>query len=140
MEYEKSRERHTPRCLECGDRISYGRSDKKFCSDDCRNRHHNHLARSSRILKRRITSALDRNYEILDNMLKDGTGSIRMEDAIFHGFNPHYATSFRKQGRHVLYHCYDICYMMTPSRISSISKIQNLSLPLQAIDEFENQQ
>jgi hypothetical protein len=30
-------------------------------------------------------------------------------------------------------HCYDICYVATDNRMTSISKIQNLSLPLHAV-------
>ena len=65
MEYPMKTPRSTPRCLECGDKISYGRSDKKFCCEDCKNRHHNHKVRSSRSVKRRVVSALERNYDIL---------------------------------------------------------------------------
>ena len=40
--------RHMPVCLECGDQIRYGRTDKKFCCDECRARNYNDRVRKSR--------------------------------------------------------------------------------------------
>ena len=132
MAYSNRNEEESPRCLECGDEIVYGRKDKKFCSDDCRNRHHNHHHRSCRQYKRMVTVILDRNYEILDELVRSGIEAIWVADAIALGFNPAYVTSYRKHGTRSMCHCYDICYVTTDNRMTSISKIQNLSLPLQA--------
>ena len=120
------------RCLECGDEIVYGRKDKKFCSDECRNRHHNHQHRSGRHYRRMVTAILDRNYEILESLVSSGIEAIWVADAIGLGFNPSYVTSYRKHGKRSMCHCYDICYVTTDNRMTSISKIQNLSLPLHA--------
>ena len=133
MEYKISR--RVSRCLECGDKISYGRSDKKFCCEECRNRHHNHQARSSRTVKRKIASILEKNYEILDNLVRTGIGTVWISDVMAVGFNPSYVTSFRKINGHGQYGCFDIVYVMTSDRLSSISKIQNLSLNLQVSHE-----
>ena len=40
-------------CLECGDKL-VGRSDKKFCSDYCRNAHNNTINTDSKNLIRNI--------------------------------------------------------------------------------------
>ena len=119
-----------PRCLECGDEIMYGRKDKKFCSDECRNRHHNHTHRSERQYKRMVMGILDRNYEILDGFIKSDIDAVWIADAIAIGFNPAYVTSCRRHGKRSMCHCFDICYVATDNRMTSISKIQNLSLPL----------
>ena len=132
MAYSNRNDEESPRCLECGDEIVYGRKDKKFCSDDCRNRHHNHHHRSCRQYKRMVTVILDRNYEILDELVRSGIEAIWVADAIALGFNPAYVTSYRQHGTRSMCHCYDICYVTTDNRMTSISKIQNLSLPLQA--------
>lgn len=134
MAYSNRNEEESPRCLECGDEIVYGRKDKKFCSDDCRNRHHNHHHRSCRQYKRMVTVILDKNYEILDELVRSGIEAIWVADAIALGFNPAYVTSYRKHGTRSMCHCYDICYVTTDNRMTSISKIQNLSLPLQAAE------
>lgn len=132
MDYLKNSPRNTSRCLECGDKISYGRTDKKFCCDECRNRHHNHKSRSDRYIKRKIISLLERNYQILDGLLQAGVDAVPLSELMLMGFNPVYVTSFSKVNHHDSYACFDITYIMTPSRLCSISKIQNLSLNLQA--------
>ena len=140
MEYGKKNTRNVARCLECGDAIAYGRSDKKFCSEDCKNRHHNHQSRSSRNIRRRVTAMLEKNYEVLDELVRSGIESVRLSDVLLMGFNPLYVTSYRKLRNHQEYLCFDIRYIMTPSRLCSISKIQNLSLNLQAGPEGEDRE
>ena len=132
MEYRIEIEER-PKCLECGDEISYGRSDKKFCSEECRNRHHNTHHRSCRNYKRKVAAILDRNYEILESLVNAGVKAVWLSEIIAMGYNPAYVTSYRKHGRRSMCHCYDICYIATDNRMTSIAKIQNLSLPLQAI-------
>lgn len=133
MDYGKKRERHLPRCLECGDSIGYGRKDKKFCCEECKNRHHNSLAKMTKNTKRKIISVLEKNYSILDNLHREGIRALWLSDAVAMGFSPGYATSHRKVGKKESYYCFDISYVMTPNRLSSISKIQNLSLTLPAV-------
>ena len=133
MDYLKRTPRNISRCLECGDKISYGRTDKKFCSDECRNRHHNTYHRSCRNYKRKVAAILDKNYEILENLVNSGVKAVWVSEIIAMGYNPAYVTSYKKHGRRSMCHCYDICYIATDNRMTSIAKIQNLSLPLQAI-------
>ena len=130
MEYAK--ERNMPRCLECGDEISYGRTDKKFCSEECKNSHHNHQNASARAVKRRVMAALEKNYGILDGLVSSGVDSVWIDEVLPLGFNPGFATSFVKGRRVCRYSCFDISYLMTDGKLSSISKIQNLSVNLQA--------
>lgn len=125
------RTEESARCLECGDEIVYGRTDKKFCSEECRHRHHNERHRSYRNYRRMVCAILDRNYEILDELVLSGVESIWVADAIALGYNPAYVTSYRKHGRRIMCHCYDISYVTTDNRMTSISKIQNLSVTLQ---------
>lgn len=124
MGYKKY-ERHLPVCLECGDTIRYGRTDKKFCCDECRIKNFNEKARLSRLFKRRIMTALSRNYGILENLIKADIESADMISLASMGFSPSIMTSFRKCGKHSECGCFDIRYIMTGTRIYSISKIQN---------------
>ena len=137
MNYGNSKEDNAARCLECGDEIVYGRKDKKFCSDECRHKHHNDQHRSCRHYKRMVGTILEKNYDILDELVKSGIKAIWVADAIALGYNPAYVTSYRKHGKRSMCHCYDICYVATDNRMTSISKIQNLSLPLQAFKNME---
>lgn len=79
-----------------------------------------------------VTAILDRNYEILDELVLSGVESIWVADAIAIGYNPAYVTSYRKHGKRTMCHCYDISYVTTENRMTSISKIQNLSVNLHA--------
>lgn len=133
MDYEKKRQRQTSRCLQCGSIISYGRKDKKFCCEECKNRHHNKLARMSKGAKRRIMAMLEKNYGILDILVREGVEAVWISDIMALGFHPGYSTFHRKTGRREYHHCFDISYVMTPNRLHSISKIQNLSLTLPAV-------
>jgi hypothetical protein len=130
MEYVK-RERKLPVCLECGDKIRYGRSDKKFCCEDCKTRHYNNLAKGSRAYRRRVISRLSRNYQVLERILRSGESSAEIMDMIAAGFSPDSVTGYHKsRSRSDEYWCFDIKYRMSESRVHSISKIQNVSLTL----------
>ena len=124
MRYKKF-ERHMPSCLECGDQIKYGRADKKFCSDECRTKHYNDRTKNARAFKRRVMKALSRNYDILDGLIRADADSVDLMTLVAAGFSPSVMTFFRRCGKHDEYGCFDIRYIMTSSRIYSISKIQN---------------
>ena len=124
MVYKKY-ERHLPVCLECGDQIRYGRADKKFCCDECRTRNYNDRARKSRTSRRRVMNALSRNYEILENLVKADIDSADILSLVSMGFIPSFMTSHQKHGKHDECSCFDIRYIMTGTRIYSISKIEN---------------
>ncbi len=130
MGYEKKFIRHMPLCLECGNAIRYGRTDKKFCSADCRTRHHNNQAKAGRAFRNKVLKAMDRNYEILDELLRNGEDSAGLIELMSMGFIPGLVTSYSRSGSHNVFTCYDIKYIMTPTRIFSVMKIQNLSVHL----------
>ena len=56
------------RCLECGAAFK-GRSDKRYCSDFCRNSWHNRRNRDCNNLVRLGNNRLRRNYRILSELL-----------------------------------------------------------------------
>ena len=134
----KSYVRHMPVCLECGDKIRYGRTDKKFCCEECRSKHYNRQARDSRTFRRKVLRQLDVNYEILEALVKSDASSVDMTDLLSLGFSPAIVTSFKRTRTRVECTCFDIKYIMTPNRLSSISKIQNVSVPLQVGTEMKN--
>ncbi len=126
MDYEKKYVKHRSLCLECGDVIRYGRTDKKFCCDECKVRHHNNLAKAGRVYRNRVLRAMDKNYCILDDLLKEGEDSADLIELMSRGFAPGVVTSYSKSGKHDVFTCYDIRYIMTRTRVYSIMKIQNL--------------
>lgn len=54
-------------CLECGERL-YGRSDKKFCNDHCRNSFNHKVSQQDGTFLRKINSLLKRNRKILSEI------------------------------------------------------------------------
>ncbi len=126
MEYEKKQAKHRALCLECGNVIRYGRTDKKFCCDECKTKHHNLLAKDGRLYRRKVLGIINRNYEILEGLVKAGADSVDLAELTASGFVPGVTTSYSKSGKHDLYTCFDIKYIMTRTRIYSIERIQKL--------------
>ena len=129
MEYQKQDDK-IHRCLECGDKIRYGRTDKKFCCQACRAKHHNTILKEGRLYRRKVLSTLTKNYQLLESLIESGIDSIELTDIMSMGFSPHMVTSCYKMRRFEEYGCFDIKYKLAGTRIYSISKIQNVSLTL----------
>ena len=64
------------RCLECGEALK-GRSDKKFCSDYCRNTYNNKVNRDSKNLIRNVNNHLRKNYRILSELNPGGKTKVK---------------------------------------------------------------
>ena len=71
------------------------------------------------------------NYQILEKLLQAEVDSIDLIDVVTMGFAPGVVTSYRRLGKHDEFGCFDIRYIMTGTRIYSISKLENVSLNLQ---------
>lgn len=111
-------------CLECGDIIEYGhgRTDRKFCSDGCKNRYHNRRKTQSwHVYQHKVLKVLEDNHDILERLLHIGVTSIDRVSLGHLGFDFNYVTSFHKIGQRSVYSVYDITYEATPSRIRHIS-------------------
>lgn len=110
-------------CLECGDPITYGRGDRKFCSDKCKNRYHNSIYHHRRAVQVKVLRALSQNYRILEDLLMRRVYSKDLIDLAHCGFNKDFATSYQKiRGRNE-FRCFDIKYCLTPTRIMNIERI-----------------
>ena len=59
------------KCLECGTEL-FGRVDKKFCSDQCRNTYNNRFHADSNTYIRRVNYLLRKNRRIMEELI-DGT-------------------------------------------------------------------
>jgi len=69
------------KCLDCGD-VLRGRTDKKFCSDQCRNNYNNRLNRDSNNFVRNVHGLLRRNRRILADLYAEGKVRVH-KDALF---------------------------------------------------------
>ena len=118
-----------PCCLECGDPLPYGRSDRKYCSDSCRNRYHNREARRWRSRYARTVGILQKNHDILTQLLRLGVRSISKTELVQLGYRPDFVTSFRKEARRTVCHCFDIVFVETETRLTNLALEQDLPLP-----------
>ena len=110
-------------CLECGDAITYGRPDKKFCCESCKNRWHNRLEKASRSYKVKVKASLTRNYEVLSNLLKIGIHRMNLYELRTMGYDPQFVTAAIPVGKRMEYMCYDIRFRQTTVQVSNITKI-----------------
>lgn len=80
-------------CPDCNSKI-VGRSDKKFCSDACRNNFNNRLNSDSTAFVRNINNILRKNRRILQGLIKndDGKANIPIKKLTSQGFSFDYFT------------------------------------------------
>lgn len=112
-----------PICLQCGHEIAYGRKDKRYCSEKCRNRYHNLKHHDIRSVKLRILGALDRNYSVLGKLLQLGIHTMPVSDLAQMGYNKEYVTSCHTVGGHVEFRCFDIKFRCSDNRIYQIERV-----------------
>ena len=96
-------------CLLC-ENIIRGRSDKRFCDDNCRNNYHNRKKEQSKALIGRINNTLKRNRSILEGFFtgEEQIIQVRREELLEKGYIFRYHTHLRKNKFGSFYkYCYD---------------------------------
>lgn len=98
-------------CLECSETFK-GRSDKKFCSDACRNAYNNKFNKDATNLMRNVNRTLRKNRAILKELNPKGKTKSRKSTLLQHGFDFNYHTNIytTKTGKHY-YFCYEQGYL-----------------------------
>ncbi|KRP29883.1 MAG: hypothetical protein ABS28_03955 [Cryomorphaceae bacterium BACL22 MAG-120619-bin32] len=91
-------------CLECEDPLK-GRTDKKFCSDYCRNSFNNKVNKESKNLVRNINNRLKKNYKILSELNVSGKTKVSRTKLYDKGFDFQLFTSIyqTKTGNNYFY-------------------------------------
>ena len=98
-------------CLECGEPI-LGRSDKKFCSDLCRNAYNNKVNSDSNNFVRNTNNALRRNRKILEDLCKDDKSKTVRNTLVDRGFDFNLFTSSRTTQKGATYYfVYEFGYL-----------------------------
>jgi len=102
------------KCPECG-AVIVGRSDKKFCSDQCRNAYHNNLRAPVTNYMRQVNNILRKNRTILETLNPTGKMKVHKNRLIALGFNFSYFTNVltTKDGK-AYYFCYEQGYLPLP--------------------------
>lgn len=100
-----------PICMECGATL-FGRSDKKFCNDSCRNAHYNKTHRTQSNYMRKVNRILSRNRIILNELNPNETTKVTRKRLLSEGFNFDYFTNvYQTKTGKVYYFCYDQGYL-----------------------------
>lgn len=98
-------------CLECNEKI-VGRTDKKFCSDACRNAYNNRVNKDSKNLIRNTNNRLRKNYRILETLNPEQKTKTSRSKLVEMGFNFNYFTSiYTTKSGTVYYFVYNQGYL-----------------------------
>ena len=98
-------------CQECGEKI-VGRTDKKFCSDYCRNAYNNNLNKDGKNLVRNVNNQLRKNYRILEELNPADKTKVSKSKLLAKGFNFEYFTSiYTTKVGNIYYFVYDQGYL-----------------------------
>lgn len=110
------------KCPEC-DNAVLGRSDKKFCSDACRNSMHNRLKQEDIHAVRNVNQILIRNRKILFDVMDSRGQEVSLNYLRAKGFNFNFYTHQQEEpsGRSVIF-CYDIGYRREASNLLALLK------------------
>jgi predicted nucleic acid-binding Zn ribbon protein len=112
----------TKKCPECGSVIT-GRSDKRFCSDGCRNVLHNRERQQQVASIRSVNHILIRNRRILLAAVESSKQRVPLAYLRAKGFNFHFFTHQVKSasGETVTF-CYDVGYRQESSNLLALLK------------------
>jgi len=100
-------------CLECKEPVK-GRTDKKFCSDLCRNAYNNKQNSDTTNYMRTVNNTLRKNRRILSEKVEHGKGKANVHKEKLHekGFSfKHITHTYKTQKGDVYYFCYEYGYL-----------------------------
>ncbi len=98
-------------CMECGEPF-VGRSDKKFCSDACRNAHNNQVNKDDKNFIRNTNNQLRKNWRILEELNPTEKHKVTKKQLSVRGFDFNLFTNIytTKEGA-TYYFCYNQGYL-----------------------------
>lgn len=99
-------------CIFCNRTIK-GRSDKKFCDDNCRSRYNYGAGRrNSSYMITHINHTLKRNRRILHKLISAGYTKVGKAVLLNDGFDFEHHTSIINKSNNTFYWCYDLGYQI----------------------------
>ncbi len=106
-------------CVQCNQFIR-GRSDKKFCSIQCKNQFHRNLKTQNQSTIQQIDQILHRNHAICSELMRNEKGQKQMFPKLLlekMGFNFNYFTgSYFNTQKKVYHYIYDYSWMEFSNR------------------------
>ena len=98
-------------CLECESEI-YGRTDKRFCSPECRTTYYNRENSDRTNFMRNVNNILRKNRRILERYNPEGKSKVHRSRLLEEGFKFSYFTNtFETRSGKIYYFCYDQGYL-----------------------------
>ncbi|MBC7745053.1 MAG: hypothetical protein H7096_08100 [Flavobacterium sp.] len=98
-------------CLDC-DKELRGRSDKKFCDDQCRSNFNNRQQSENTLFMREVNSILKKNRRIMDALNPAGKIKVSRKILLNKGFNFDYYTNiYKTQTGKTYFFCYETGYL-----------------------------
>lgn len=100
-------------CLAC-QKVLHGRTDKKFCNDNCRNSYNNQLKTVSNNYVRNVNNALLKNRRILESLLgtNEEMSKTNRDKLMQLGLQFKYIThTYTNKKGNVYFFCYDYGYL-----------------------------
>ncbi len=99
------------KCKECGDGF-HGRSDAKFCSDQCRSSFNNKNQGFQNAYVKKVNITLRKNRKILEGLNPNGKARVHVDDLRKKGFDLSFYTNVYTTKAGKSYHfCYDQGYI-----------------------------
>lgn len=99
-------------CLECDEKL-FGREDKKFCNDSCRNTYNNKINKDSSNLMRNTNNQLRKNYRVLSRFNTQSKTRISKQQLLQKGFDFNLITSiYRTKTGNEYFFVYNQGYML----------------------------
>jgi uncharacterized Zn finger protein (UPF0148 family) len=97
-------------CPECGEPL-IGRTDKKFCSDLCRNAHNNIQQSHTNKKLSTTNSILKKNRQILERLIEQRAWKVSKDKLLQQGFSFYYVTSLHYDlEKSFCFYCYEYGY------------------------------
>jgi predicted nucleic acid-binding Zn ribbon protein len=98
-------------CPVCNDPV-YGRIDKKFCSDQCRNAFNNKNMGYTNEYIRKVNMALRKNRRILEELNPNGKSKTHLQQLKKKGFDFEYFTNqYITKSGNIYFFCYEHGYL-----------------------------
>ncbi|MCK5847424.1 MAG: hypothetical protein KAG84_08290 [Bacteroidales bacterium] len=113
------------KCLECGTEI-YGRIDKKFCSDQCRNTFNNRMQAHQNKYIRKVNYILRKNRRIMEAIITNtdkNVKRVKRSTMLDKGFNFDYYTNiYSTKNNKYYYFSYEYGYNVLEDNYIAIVK------------------
>lgn len=110
------------KCISCGNQL-FGRSDQRFCSDQCRTSHNNKLNSDQNNFMRNVNNILRKNRRILAELNPKDKAKVHKDRLMERGFKFSYFTNqyITKAGT-TYYFCYEYGYIALDNNMYALVK------------------